>query len=390
MDHALKLAKLPKPAKKLLDVPNIPDWMRQWGQAPGSDSHHGYKHTTPFGEYHISPAVDKAGKQVGFQLQFAHTGEGKKDKDHPGMWHDLGLHTHPGLAVAAARKHHMKFKAKNEAKVDNLSNNIAAKGYLRYQRRQGNRTFDGDMRELRQHFAHLGKMKGTNIPLLRKAHKVNHGAMLAFLRYQRKHQQVNGKGFFALSKNESVKKTYSVQNLPKGKLTSDGVHTQAHQVIRAQAGSHTLAKAVGSKEAAARMVKKLKARGFAKRSLKKYKSESESPAFKLKTEGEVKRRNKAIKNRILARNGRAFNPGMRRKVTGKILARMMRDGYDTSRIDGKDSDNLARIRRHAMSRYYSGDIHKASQMSNKVIDALVGTKVLKQAIRQRLNSGKKG
>lgn len=91
--------------KKMPDVPNLMDWRKIYGN-DDYEGNHTHKHTTKFGEYHIQPAKDKAGKVVGYHLQFAHTGEGKPGQ---GMWTDLGVHSHPGKSIAAARKHHSAF-----------------------------------------------------------------------------------------------------------------------------------------------------------------------------------------------------------------------------------------------------------------------------------------
>lgn len=94
-------------------VPNLPDW-RSWGNQ-GIHDRQKYSHTTKHGEYHFAPVAGTDGKFVGYHLQFAHTGEGKKTG--PGVWTDLGLHTHPGLAIGSARKHHVAF-GKNEGAVE--------------------------------------------------------------------------------------------------------------------------------------------------------------------------------------------------------------------------------------------------------------------------------
>ena len=98
-------------------IPNLPDWNRNWG-SPSTSDRSTYQLNTKHGEYHLSPVADKNGRFVGHHLQFAHTGEGKRKG--PGMWHDLGLHTHPGMAVAAARKHHDEF-SKNESLRESMS-----------------------------------------------------------------------------------------------------------------------------------------------------------------------------------------------------------------------------------------------------------------------------
>ncbi len=109
MDVKMKMvnptAAAPKP------VPNLQDWNRNWG-AVSTNDRSSYQLNTKHGEYHLSPVADKNGRFVGHHLQFAHMGEGKRRG--PGLWHDLGLHAHPGMAVAAARKHFEEF-GKNES-----------------------------------------------------------------------------------------------------------------------------------------------------------------------------------------------------------------------------------------------------------------------------------
>ena len=111
----------PKP-----EVPNLPDWMYNYDGANGSHQD-GRKLRTKHGEYYMSPVSDKNNRFVGYHLSFAHTGEGKPSKD--GMWTDLGLFTHPGLAVGAARKHHRSFTKKEsvEKRVANMLAKIESK-----------------------------------------------------------------------------------------------------------------------------------------------------------------------------------------------------------------------------------------------------------------------
>lgn len=91
-------------AGKPKEMPPVPD-LKMWGyHHPGDSQSYGHKLHTKHGEYHIMPATS-GGRHVGYHLQFAHTGESKPEKGE-GMWEDLGLHTHPGKAVAAARAHH--------------------------------------------------------------------------------------------------------------------------------------------------------------------------------------------------------------------------------------------------------------------------------------------
>lgn len=91
------------------DVPNLPDWMSHYS----SDSQYDHplrRHSTKYGTYHISPVFDRSNTLAGYSLKFVHTGEGKQSA----LWHDLGVHTHPGKAIAKARNHHNSM-SKNES-----------------------------------------------------------------------------------------------------------------------------------------------------------------------------------------------------------------------------------------------------------------------------------
>lgn len=99
LKHAGKFPKLREIPKH--PVPNI----MGWGSHYGSDSqydHPSRKLSTTYGTYHLSPVFDKSQTMSGYSLKFAHTGEGKQTA----LWHDLGLFTHQGKAIHAARKHH--------------------------------------------------------------------------------------------------------------------------------------------------------------------------------------------------------------------------------------------------------------------------------------------
>lgn len=82
-------------------VPSLHNWSRKYGS---EDDREGFRHTTAIGEYHLCPVKIKSGMHVGYHLMFANNGKGKPSAE--GMWTDLGLFNHPGLAVARAKKHY--------------------------------------------------------------------------------------------------------------------------------------------------------------------------------------------------------------------------------------------------------------------------------------------
>lgn len=88
-------------------VPALINWHRKYSSE--DEERHGFRHTTAIGEYHLSPVKTKSGMHVGYHLMFANNGKSKLNTE--GMWSDLGLFTHPGHAVARAKKHYSTHSA---------------------------------------------------------------------------------------------------------------------------------------------------------------------------------------------------------------------------------------------------------------------------------------
>lgn len=88
-------------------VPPLVHWNRKYSN--DEDERQGFRKTTAIGEYHISPVKTKSGLHVGYHLMFANNGKSKLHTE--GLWTDLGVFSHPGMAVARAKKHYDKHSA---------------------------------------------------------------------------------------------------------------------------------------------------------------------------------------------------------------------------------------------------------------------------------------
>lgn len=110
----------PKAKEMGQKFPLLPHWMTRYGSSDSYDHPIRY-HRTEHGEYVINPLFDKAGTLSGYGLKFAHTGKGKQQA----LWHDLGVHSHPGRACARACKHadSMKNESLNEEEREEVLSN---------------------------------------------------------------------------------------------------------------------------------------------------------------------------------------------------------------------------------------------------------------------------
>jgi hypothetical protein len=88
-------------------IPSIGKWGMTAGGTGATEGKHGYTFYPPEGSYHVSPVSSKFGRHIGYHLQFAAT-HGRPKGTHGRLWHDLGMHRSPQLAIKAAKEHYAK------------------------------------------------------------------------------------------------------------------------------------------------------------------------------------------------------------------------------------------------------------------------------------------
>jgi hypothetical protein len=88
-------------------IPSIGKWSMFAGGTSAAKGKHGYTFAVPQGTYYVSPISSNRGRHIGYSLRFSATG-GRPKGTHGGLWHDLGMHRSPQLAIKAAKEHHAK------------------------------------------------------------------------------------------------------------------------------------------------------------------------------------------------------------------------------------------------------------------------------------------